>query len=219
MDPVGSETEGGDGGDGLLEDGALGAGLEGVGDLGRGEVGHQAGEAKLGTRCDEVEESAEVGADADALAGHAGVDLKVNGERGVCGRCGFAEMGELIEGRDDRGEAVADDGLGFVGEGGGGAHDEDVRLPGVGDAGFAEDRAGEAAFGGVGDSEPLRAGVGQDLRAGGDAVTVGVGFDDREEGGVAGLGGEDGADRGEVRCQPFFRDLRPNLHLHLFPGC
>jgi hypothetical protein len=100
-----------------------------------------------------VEQGVELFAGCDALAGHAGIDLEVDGEwsggAAVLQDCS-GEPFHLLLLPDDGGEVVTEDGFGVLFEKA--AHDEDSGLGFVRESGGGHCFAECCAFGNVGDS-------------------------------------------------------------------
>ena len=122
-------------------------------------MGHDAVEFQLREGAERfARRRVEVGAGADALAGHAGVDFEMDWERLLRGGVG-GEPVQLLGEPDDGGEAMG----ARSGDVGGleAAHEEDVGLVGFRDRGGGEGLADGDAFLGVGDAEPLGAGSGR----------------------------------------------------------
>ena len=202
MNQSGRDTGGFEGDHRFFKTLALGLGVGGVGDFGGAEVSEDAFDVEFGVGFERGEEGVEFGAGRDSLAGHAGVDLDVDGEGGV----GFVCRGEPVDvlGQPDYGgEVLFEDGRDVFGEERG--HREDAGLWG---SGGGENFADACTLGCVGDTEPGGSEAGEDGCAEFGGVAVGVGFDDGEDGGwTSGV-----LERVVVGSEALRRDLHPGFH-------
>jgi hypothetical protein len=136
-------------------------------------MSHDAFKAERRAGAKTREDGGEVG-EAGALAAHAGIDLKVDGQR-IWLRSGSASSGlkrvELPGFPRDRRQLELDGSRGLAGKDA--THYEDARL--------GTQRARDDAFFNTGDTEPVRSGADDRRSAECEGVAVSIGFDDGEK--------------------------------------
>ena len=197
IEPLGEEARGGDAAQRFVEARELLLRHLAVGLVGGEEMRHHAFKPQRRAGTEAREDCGEL-AGPDALAAHAGVDLKMDGQRaglragGARGGLQFVELPELP---GDGRELELNGGRGLAGKDA--ADDEHAR---VGTQGARDD-----AFFHAGDAQPPRSGAHHGRSAESERVAVGVGLDDGEQFGVR---------RGEAgeKAEVFFESAGANLN-------
>ena len=198
VEPLGKEAGGGDAAHGFVEARELRLCDLAVGFVGGEKMRHHALKPQRRAGAEAREDLGEI-AGADALAAHAGVDFKVDGQRAWLrsgGAGGGEKLVELPGLPGDGSELKLNGGRRLAGK-----HAADDEHAGFGTQGTRDDTLFHA-----GDAEPVGAGTNDGRSAESERVAVGVGFDDGEQ---LGMGRGEAGEKAEVLFESAGANLNP----------